>query len=211
MAKKLKTFVTSMGFFDLAVAAPSMKAAMEAWGVKRNLFHLGAASETGDRAIIAAAMAKPGTVLKRPVGTSEPFHEDAALPAGFSLPPVKEAPAPKTKAPPKAKKAKPRRAEKHTGEKHIGDNRAAIISFEKARAERERARAKEEAAAKRDAQKRASAVEKAQTQLEDARQAHQERRDKLTRELESRMKDEETRWNQERRKLEAALDKARKS
>ena len=206
MAKKLKTFVTSMGFFDLAVAAPSMKAAMEAWGVKRNLFHLGAASETTDRAIIAAAMAKPGTVLKRPVGTREPFHEDAALPAGFSLPPVKEAPAPRTKAPPKAKKPKTLRTEKQPG-----DARAAIISFEKARAARERARAKADAAAKRDAEKRASAVEKAQSQLEDARQAHQERRDKLTRELENRMKDEETRWNQERRKLEAALDKARKS
>ncbi|MDI4234164.1 hypothetical protein OZ411_15225 [Bradyrhizobium sp. Arg237L] len=33
MARKLKTYQTSLGFFDLAVAAPSMKAALEAWGV----------------------------------------------------------------------------------------------------------------------------------------------------------------------------------
>jgi hypothetical protein len=31
MARKLKTFEPSLGFFDLAIAAPSMKAALEAW------------------------------------------------------------------------------------------------------------------------------------------------------------------------------------
>jgi hypothetical protein len=38
MARKLKTYQTSLGFFDLAVAAPSMKAALEAWGadIRRN-------------------------------------------------------------------------------------------------------------------------------------------------------------------------------
>jgi len=41
MRRKLKTFTTSAGFFDLAVAAPSMKAALEAWGSKNNLFHQG--------------------------------------------------------------------------------------------------------------------------------------------------------------------------
>jgi hypothetical protein len=30
MAKKLKTYETSLGFFDLAIAAPSMKADLEA-------------------------------------------------------------------------------------------------------------------------------------------------------------------------------------
>src|SRR5580693_2291146 len=108
MARQLKTYVTSMGFFDLAVAAPSMKAAMEAWGMKHNAFHRGTASETGDRATIAATMARPGTVLRRPVGTSEPFQQETALPAGFALPVTKPAPAAKSKAskaknPPKKK------------------------------------------------------------------------------------------------------------
>ncbi len=39
MARKLKTYQTSLGFFDLAIAAPSMKAALEAWGADSNLFH----------------------------------------------------------------------------------------------------------------------------------------------------------------------------
>ena len=30
MARKLKIYLTSLGFFDLAMAAPSMKAALEA-------------------------------------------------------------------------------------------------------------------------------------------------------------------------------------
>jgi hypothetical protein len=30
-----------VGFFDLAIAAPSMKAALEEWGANSNLFHQG--------------------------------------------------------------------------------------------------------------------------------------------------------------------------
>jgi colicin import membrane protein len=69
MPRNLKTYQTSIGFFDLATAAPSMKAALEAWGSKANLFHQGFAKEAGDPAIIAATMAKPGVVLRRAVGT----------------------------------------------------------------------------------------------------------------------------------------------
>jgi hypothetical protein len=32
MARKLKTYQTSLGFYDLALGAPSMKAALEACG-----------------------------------------------------------------------------------------------------------------------------------------------------------------------------------
>src|ERR1700722_2322174 len=209
MARNLKTFITSMGFFDLAVAAPSMKAAMEAWGMKHNAFHRGTASQTNDRATIAAAMARPGTVVRRPVGTNEPFQREAALPAGFALPVGRPAPAAKSKTAKGQPKKKPpaRRAEKL---RPAEDKRAAIISFEKARAQRDRARAKEEQAAKRDAGKRASAVEKALAALEAARKSRQARRDRLQRELDRRLEDEEARWNKERRKLEAALDKARR-
>ena len=82
MAKKLKTYETSLGFFDLAIAAPSMKAALEAWGADSNLFHQGAAKESHDPDVIAATMAKPGVVLKRPVGSEGPFGEHAELPNG---------------------------------------------------------------------------------------------------------------------------------
>jgi hypothetical protein len=80
MAKKLKTYETSLGFFDLAIAAPSMKAALEAWGADSNLFHQGAAKQSEDPDVVAATTAKPGVVLKRPVGSNGPFKENAELP-----------------------------------------------------------------------------------------------------------------------------------
>lgn len=80
MARKLKTFQTSLGFYDLAIAAPSMKATLEAWGAGSNLFHQGAAKETDDPEVVAATMSKPGVVLKRPAGSNGRFAEHADLP-----------------------------------------------------------------------------------------------------------------------------------
>jgi colicin import membrane protein len=85
MPRKLKVYQTSQGFYDLALAAPSMKAALEAWGASSNLFHQGFAKESDDSDVIAAAMANPGIVLKRPVGSNKPFREDADLPTAASL------------------------------------------------------------------------------------------------------------------------------
>ena len=84
MPRKLKTYQTSLGFYDLAVAAPSMKAALEAWGAGSNLFHQGFAKETDDPDVIAATMAQPGVVLKRPAGSSGRFAEQAGLPADLA-------------------------------------------------------------------------------------------------------------------------------
>src|SRR5215471_8063402 len=84
MARTLKTYQTSLGFFDLAVAAPSMKVALEAWGADSNLFHQGAAKQSEDSDVIAATMAAPGVVLKRPVGSSGPFKERAELPTSLA-------------------------------------------------------------------------------------------------------------------------------
>ena len=79
MARKLKTFQTSLGFYDLAIAAPSMKAALT-WGAGSNLFHQDAAKETDDPEVIGATMSKPGVVLKRPAGSNGRFAEHADLP-----------------------------------------------------------------------------------------------------------------------------------
>src|SRR5712672_2421835 len=84
MARKLKAFQTSLGFYDLAIAAPSMKAALESWGAKSNLFHQGAAKETEDSEVVSATMSKPGVILRRPVGSDGPFKEDADLPTNLS-------------------------------------------------------------------------------------------------------------------------------
>jgi colicin import membrane protein len=80
MARKLKTYITDVGFYQLAVAAPSMKAALEAWEMKYNVFQEGLAKETHDAAIVAAAEAAPGKVLKRPIGTKGAFKKNPTLP-----------------------------------------------------------------------------------------------------------------------------------
>ncbi|WP_316185732.1 MULTISPECIES: hypothetical protein [unclassified Bradyrhizobium] len=55
---------TSVGFYDLAIAALSMKAAIEAWGAGSDLFHQGTAKESDDPNVVAATMAKPALVLR---------------------------------------------------------------------------------------------------------------------------------------------------
>src|SRR5215470_3678961 len=81
MARKLKIYRTSAGgFFELAVAAPSMKAAAEAWGADKDVFERGFAEQTDDPKVVEAAMAMPGVVLRRPVGSHGEFSEHAPLP-----------------------------------------------------------------------------------------------------------------------------------
>jgi hypothetical protein len=75
-----RSYKTSSGFFELAVAAPSMTAAAKAWGSRTNVFQQGLAKETRDPAIVTATMARPGVVLRRPVGSGGAFVEHARLP-----------------------------------------------------------------------------------------------------------------------------------
>ena len=79
MARKLKTYQTSLGFYELAVAAPSMKAAIEAWGADPDIFRLGFARQTDDPAIVEAAMASPGSVLRRSAGSKGKFTGEGAV------------------------------------------------------------------------------------------------------------------------------------
>jgi len=95
MPPRLKVFVTRIGFFDVAVAASSQKAALAAWDVRDNLFAAGAASPTDDPAAVEPALASPGQVLRRPAGSNEPFRADAeaALPDVPASPARKRTPA----------------------------------------------------------------------------------------------------------------------
>jgi len=101
MARTLKTYQTTGGFFDLAVAAPSMKAALELWGSASNLFQSGFAKETNDPEIVKATMANPGVVLRRPVGSNGPFKVESELPKLSALAKAEPAkkPAPARKKP----------------------------------------------------------------------------------------------------------------
>ncbi len=69
MARKLKVFRTAIGFHDAYVAAPSQKAALEAWGADANLFARGAAELVTDAALCEEPVAHPGKIIKRLRGT----------------------------------------------------------------------------------------------------------------------------------------------
>lgn len=203
MARKLKTYQTSLGFFDLAIAAPSMKAALEAWGADSNLFHQGAARESDDPDIVAAAMEKPGIVLRRPVGSAGSFGEHAELPTDLGGPGPTKA-ARKSKGP-KAKQRSSRPFDKAA-------ERKAALAFEKEQKRRERERASEEAAMQKDRERRQQAVDKAQAALNKAEQEHSKRAATIRTEveaLEKRSQAEEASWDKEKGRLEAALRRAR--
>lgn len=201
MARKLKTYQTSLGFYDQAIAAPSMKAALEAWGAESNLFHQGVAKETSDPAIVAATMAKPGVVLRRPVGSDGPFAEHADLPTDLAEP-VHDRPRKR-----RAKTAK-------QPSRKIGDAEArnAALAFEKEQERRERQRRKEAAARAKERERREEAVAKAEAALDKARQEHEAHAEALETEraaLEERAQAEQARWEKQQQKLKDALRRAR--
>src|SRR6185312_3237448 len=150
MARKLKVYQTSSGFFDLAIAAPSMKAAADAWGSRTNVFKQGLAKETRDPAIVAATMARPGVVLRRPVGSAGAFVEHAHLP--------KHLPTGKTDHEPA--KARAQRKELPKRQVDYKRNRAAALAFEREQKRRERDRRKQEAARERRRKLREQAIAK---------------------------------------------------
>jgi colicin import membrane protein len=196
--RKLKTYQTSLGFYDLAIAGPSMKAALEAWGAGSNLFHQGAAKETDDPDVIAATMAKPGVVLRRPAGSNGPFAEHSDLPTGDELehPRKRRSKAKKSSAPKISEKAA----------------RKAAVDFEQERKQREAERRRGLAEEVKKRERRDRAVAKAQAALDKAEREHGARAGAIEAErdsLEKRAQGEEARWQKEKEKLTAALRLAR--
>jgi colicin import membrane protein len=148
--RKLKTYQTWLGFYGLAIAAPSMKAALEAWGAGSNLFHQGHANETHDPQVVAATMSKPGVVLKRPAGSTGRFAEHADLPELDHE---------------ESGRKKPRRPEPERRSvplMSLEDSRKAAAEFEREQKRRDAERRKEDAAREKERVKRERLVAKAQ-------------------------------------------------
>jgi len=163
MARKLKTYQTSVGFYDLAVAAPSMKAALEAWGAGSNLFHQGMAKETDDPDVVSATISKPGVVLRRPAGSEGPFAEHSDLRAALG---AERARGSLGKSRSRSKKrAPPKMSEKAAKE--------AAADFKKELRRREAERRREDAAMAKERVRREKAMAKAEAALEKAESEHE--------------------------------------
>ncbi|WP_426421780.1 cell envelope biogenesis protein TolA [Bradyrhizobium genosp. A] len=201
MVRKLKTFQTSLGFYDLAIAAPSMKAALDAWGAGSNLFHQGVAKEADDPDVVAATMSKPGVVLKRPAGSNGRFAEHSDLPTDLG--------SGENRSRRERHRPKPvKRAALKIGER---ESRKAAADFEE-RKRREAERRREEAARERDRERRKKAMDKAQAALDKAEREHGKKAAAIQAELETiekRSRAEDDRWKKERERLQAALQRAR--
>lgn len=202
MAKKLKVYQTSIGFFDLAVAAPSMKAAAEAWGSDPDIFKRGFAKETEDPKVVKATIAAPGVVLRRPVGSHEEFTEKAVLP----------------KAPEETRRAPQDRAESADGSKQAdtkSDDKAkrnAAAAVERERKREALDRAKAEAERERAKKQRERMIAKANAALERARSRHEDAMNSIRQRREELDKDEareEERWQREQQAHDDALKEAK--
>jgi colicin import membrane protein len=206
MPRQLKTYVTTSGFFELAVAAPTMKAAIEIWGASPDIFRRGYAKLTDDPSIIKATMAKPGVVLQRGVGAKSAFKEKANL-ADI---PLADKVKGKTNSPPKSEPAKAEQARAKRADAAASQKAARLYELAQKRREREGARA--EAAEIKVRERRGREIEKAESALEAAREAHKARMAAIERkraDIERDARDEGERWRAESQRLEDALRKAR--
>ena len=70
MARTLKVYRMPVGFHDAYIAAPSQKAAVEAWGSDQDVFARGQAELVSDAALTEEPLASPGKVIKRLRGTA---------------------------------------------------------------------------------------------------------------------------------------------
>jgi hypothetical protein len=169
----LKVYRLTIGFHDAYVAAPSQKAAIEAWGSDKDVFQRGQAELVEDARLGKEPLASPGKVIKRLRGTaaeqmaalgkaeppaprrSRPPREDEPRPRGkpslrlvpkSEPPPAKSSPKPKpTPKPKRAPKPKPRpsRAALDKAEDALADAEERHREQRHAIAEREAALARE--------------------------------------------------------------------
>jgi small-conductance mechanosensitive channel len=113
---KLKVFRTPIGFHDAYVAAPSQKAALEAWGAEGNLFAQGIAEQVTDPKLMEEPLGRPGEIIRKVRGSADEHF--AALDRVAKRKDKVETKASKTKAAkPKAKK--PSRDELDSAEEAI--------------------------------------------------------------------------------------------
>ncbi len=197
---KLKVYRLPVGFHDAYVAAPSQKAAIEAWGSDKDVFQRGQAELVEDPKLTREPLASPGEVIKRLRGTAA--EQMAAL--------RKEEPAPRRKSRRTFSEAEPQA-------KARSSTRAKPSPAAKRQARPQPAPRPKPPPKPKPRPSRA-ALDKAEQALADAEERHQQDRRKiaereaaLARErkaLEEKQADERERLEARRDKAAAAYDKA---
>lgn len=163
MARKLKIFRTAVGFHDAYVAAPSRKAALEAWGAAKDLFASGRAEEVSDTTQHADVLGQPGIVVRKSRGSAKD-QIAANAPAG--------ADAPRTESKDRRRRPRPKRTALDAAEAELAalDERAAA-------AERQFRRREEALARERGEMQRGFAIKRtrARQKVDRARETYERR------------------------------------
>jgi hypothetical protein len=102
MPRKLKVFRMPIGFEDAYVAAPSRKAALEAWGAEHDQFARGVAEEVTDAALMREPLAQPGQVIRKSRG--DLAKQLKSLPRTTGKPAAKAPPIKKSKPKPQPRR-----------------------------------------------------------------------------------------------------------
>lgn len=68
---KLKVYRTPIGFHDVYVAAPSQKAALQAWASDSDLFAHRIAEQVTDPELIKEPLTRPGEIIRKLRGTAD--------------------------------------------------------------------------------------------------------------------------------------------
>ncbi len=158
----------AVGFHDAYVAAPSQKAAIEAWGSDKGVFARGEAEIVTDPALMAEPLASPGKVIKRLRGTAA--EQIAAL-----VPDEPVRPSPRAKTPKPKPVPRPSRARLEDAEKALAKAQERQSREMKALAEREAELARERLRLERqhreEAARLSSKVDEAAAEFEEAMRA----------------------------------------
>jgi vacuolar-type H+-ATPase subunit I/STV1 len=162
---KLKVYRMAVGFHDAYVAAPSQKAAAEAWGSDASVFSRGEAELVTDAALTQEPLAKAGEVIKRLRGTAA--EQIAALGGDEAeAPPVADRPAKKP-----LPKPRPSRSALEKAEQDIG---SAKTRYSEERAELARREAELERERKALEAKQRTEMERLEARLEAAEASYDE-------------------------------------
>ena len=157
MARKLKTYQTSLGFLRSGDRGSVHESGAGSVGRRQQSLSPGRGKESDDPVVIAATMKKPGVVLKRPVGSNGPFGEHAELPTGLGEGDVKS-----TKAGRKPQSQKPKKVPPPVDK--VAERKVAL-AYEREQKHRDRERAREDAARQKERERREQTVDKAQAAL----------------------------------------------
>ena len=170
---RLKVYRTAIGFHDAYVAAPSQKAALEAWGSDKNLFARGAAEVVDDPALTREPLAHPGKIVRKSRGSlAEQLRALGRMPKpGRTKATAEPGPAPRQA------RQEPRRRPSPAPSRSALERAEAALDQERAAAEKERAalRLREKAlAAERERLEQAQRkrMERLERRLEAARESY---------------------------------------